>query len=140
MQNKVVVHYRGGKVLKGQTYDFSPQRQTFHLVSTDAAGVRKTYDVCIAELKAVFFVKTFEGDKQYVEKKRFGEVGTTTPLGLKMKITFYDGEIITGASAGYSKGRQGFFVSPIDPQSNNERIYIVSDAVVDVKVGQSAVG
>jgi hypothetical protein len=138
MQNKVVIHYRGGRISKGQTFDFSPQRPTFHLVTMDASGVRKTTEVRIGELKAVFFVKTYEGDKEYVEKREFGEAGTTSPLGLKMKITFYDGEIITGASSGYSKGRQGFFVTPIDPQSNNERIYVVSDAVVDVKVGQEA--
>jgi hypothetical protein len=139
MQNKIVVHYRGGRIVKGHTYDFSPQRPTFHLVVADAGGGRTTHEVRVSELKAVFFVKTFEGNKEYIEKKQFGEVGTNSPLGLKMKITFYDGEIISGASAGYSKGRQGFFVTPIDPRSNNERIYIVSDAVVDIKVGDAAV-
>ena len=84
------------------------------------------------------FVKTFEGNKNYVEKKRFDEAGTTSPLGLKMKITFRDGEVITGASAGYSKGRQGFFVTPIDPESNNERIWVVADSVREVVVGGAA--
>lgn len=140
MPNRIVVRYRDGRVLKGQTYDFSPQRKTFHLMSTDARGVRRTHEVHCADLKAVFFVKTFEGNKEYVEKKRFGESGTISLPGLKMKITFFDGEIIAGASPGYSEERPGFFVTPIDPGSNNTRIYVVSDAATDVKVGLAATG
>jgi hypothetical protein len=140
MPNRIVVRYRDGRVLKGHAYDFSPQRKTFHLVNIDARGIRRNHEVQCADLKAIFFVKTFEGDKEYVEKKEFGEIGTISPPGLKMKITLYDGEIITGASPGYSEGRQGFFVTPIDPECNNNRIYIVSDAAIDVKAGLAATG
>ena len=140
MPNRIVVRYRDGRVLKGHTYDFSPQREIFHLVNIDTRGIRRNHEVHCADLKAVFFVKTFEGDKEYVEKREFGESGTITPPGLKMKIKFYDGETMTGSSPGYSEGRQGFFVIPIDPDSNNNRIYIVSDAATDVKLGSAATG
>jgi hypothetical protein len=140
MPNRIVVRYRDGRVLKGHTYDFSPQRETFSLVNIDAHGTRRTHEVCCADLKAIFFVKTFEGNNEHVEKTQFGESGTISLPGLKIKITFYDGEIISGASPGYSEDRQGFFVTPIDPESNNRRIYVVSDAATDVKAGQEATG
>ena len=140
MPNRIVVRYRDGRLLKGHTYDFSPQREKFHLVNIDSHGIRRNHEVHCADLKAVFFVKTFEGNKEYVEKREFGEIGTIAPPGLKMKIKFYDGEIIAGSSPGYSEGRQGFFLTPIDPESNNNRIYIVSDAAIDVKAGLAATG
>lgn len=58
--------------------------------------------------------------------------------GMKIKVKFADGELIRGTTTGYNKKRKGFFLFPVDPQSNNERIYVVADAVHDVKVGSAA--
>ena len=33
---------------------------------------------------------------------------------------------------GYSPQRRGFFFSPIDPESNNERIFAILSAVKDI--------
>jgi len=136
--NRVVVHFRDGRVLKGSTFDFTPQRPAFHLVTEQPGGQKTTHEIQSKNLKAVFFVKTFEGKKDYVEKKGFGQPGTSPAVGLKLKITFDDGEVITGTSPGYSQNREGFFISPIDPNSNNDRIFVLSGAVTDVKVGAAA--
>jgi hypothetical protein len=58
--------------------------------------------------------------------------------GLKIKLEFSDGEVIRGFSLGFSKERKGFYITPIDPQSNNERIYVIADALRDVKIGSAA--
>ena len=89
-------------------------------------------------MKAIFFVKTLEGNKDYAEKKKFEEVDTSGLKGLKIKAVFFDGEIIRGISLGYSKSSKGFFIIPVDPESNNERIYVITDALRSVKVGEEA--
>jgi hypothetical protein len=52
--------------------------------------------------------------------------------GLKLKITFFDGEVMYGSTQGYEPERKGFFVFPADQDANCDRAYIVKEAVVDV--------
>ncbi|KPJ48944.1 hypothetical protein AMJ40_06600 [candidate division TA06 bacterium DG_26] len=136
-RNRVVVHFRKGKLLKGYTHDFTPAKDVFHLTSEQAEDRGKIHEVHIDDLKAVFFVKTLEGNKDYVETKRFEE-GTGTAQGLKIKLEFFDGEIMSGTSLGYNPNRKGFFVIPVDPQSNNDRIYVVRSALRDIRLGKDA--
>jgi hypothetical protein len=133
-RNRVVVRFKAGRLLKGYTHDFKPMVDAFHLV--DQAG--STHTVRCQDLKAVFFVKTFEGDSKYEEKKNFSEVDCAALKGLKVKLTFLDGEMIRGFSLGYGRDRKGFYLIPIDPKSNNDRIYVVTSALRDVKLGSDA--
>ncbi len=137
-RNLVVVHYKDGRLLKGFTLDFTPLAGVFHLTSELEEDKGKVYDVNVADLKAVFFVKTLHGSTEYKEKKKFEEVDTSRHRGLKIKIVFKDGEIVRGMSLGYSKGRKGFFLIPVDPKSNNERIWVVTDAIQEIQIGSSA--
>lgn len=137
-RNRIVVHFKDGRLLKGYTHDFTPVKDTFHLTSELEHDKGKIYEVFCPNLKAIFFVKTLSGNKDYREKKRFDEVDTSGLRGIKIKIEFNDGEVMCGISLGYSKKRKGFFVIPVDPQSNNERVYVVASAVRDVKLGSAA--
>lgn len=137
-RNRVVVRFKDGRLLRGYTHDFTPVKETFHLTSEEEKDKGNIYDIKTTDLKAIFFVKTLEGKKGYPEKKRFDDVDSSGLRGLKIKIEFHDGEIISGTSHGYSRNRKGFFVTPVDPQSNNDRIYVLTDAVRDVKVGSNA--
>ena len=134
-RNRVVVRFKDGRLLKGYTYDFTPVGETFHLKS---GREKDTLEIRVADLKALFFVRTLEGNKDYSEKSRFDEVDNPQLSGLKIKAKFSDGEVIRGTTQGYSKKRKGFFIFPVDPQSNNERIYVLADALHDVKVGAAA--
>lgn len=137
-RNKVVAHYNDGRLLKGFTHDFTPARDSFHVTSQLEEDFGNTYEVKLSDLKAVFFVKTWKGNLVYKEKKRFDETDTSHLRGLKIKVIFRDGETIRGVSLGYSKAKKGFFVIPLDPRSNNERIYVVAAAVRDVKIAAAA--
>lgn len=137
-RNQVVAHYKDHTLLRGYTHDFTPMKETFHLTSEREEDRGKIYEVRTADLKALFFVKSLEGNIFYKEKKKFEEVDTSALRGLKVKVEFDDGEIIRGISLGYSKKKSGFFIIPVDPHSNNERIYVVADSVRDVKVGNEA--
>jgi len=48
-------------------------------------------------------------------------------------VTFADGETLAGSTLGYDPNRQGFFVFPVDPTSNNVRVYAVTAAVKGVR-------
>ena len=133
-RNKVVARFRNGTSLKGYTHDFTPMKESFHM-TCEGEAVRV---VQVADCKAIFFVKSLEGDKDYSEKKRFDEINSSSLRGLKIKIEFYDGEIIRGVSLGYNKTRKGFYIIPLDPGCNNERIYVVAASVKDVKLGSQA--
>jgi hypothetical protein len=130
IQNKIVVQRLDGSVMRGITLDFMPNKEIFHLVPTDAPPDFKPLAVVVKELKAVFFVKDFKGNRDYHDKKEFD--GNKPAMGRKIKIVFQDGEILIGTTQGYQPGRPGFFVLPADPKSNNDRCYIISSATREV--------
>ncbi len=136
IRNQVVVRFRDGTLQKGYTHDFTPLRDTFHLTLEDGSG--EVLDINISQLKATFFVKSFDGDRNYVEKKFFEQVDQSRFRGLKIRVVFEDGEIIRGISLGYTERKKGFFLIPVDPDCNNDRIYIISEACKDIKVGEIA--
>lgn len=136
--NRVVARFKNGSMMKGYTYDFMPVGNMFHLTPIQEKDKQETLEIRVSDLKALFFVKTLEGDPGYEEKTNFDEVDNPRLRGLKIKVKFSDGEVIRGTTQGYSKIRDGFFLFPVDPKSNNERIYVVADALRDVKVGSAA--
>ncbi len=132
MPNKVVVHYLDGNVERGYTTDFQPNKEIFHLIVEDNG--EKSILVKIINLKAVFFVKNLKGlNKTRVKAKRsFEEIKDKKMIGRKVKVEFTDGEVLFGITLGYSANRRGFFFTPIDPESNNERIFAIINAVKDI--------
>ncbi|HVO68281.1 MAG TPA: hypothetical protein VMT12_17525 [Syntrophales bacterium] len=130
IQNKTVIRYQDGRLIKGITNDFFPNKDIFHLTPTDAAPGSKPLDVRISELKAVFFVKDFGGNPEYNDKKEFEPAKPV--VGRKIKVIFKDGELMVGTTHGYQPGRPGFFVMPADPQSNIERCFVVTSATQEV--------
>jgi hypothetical protein len=131
LQNLVVARYRDGRTIKGTTYDFGPQKKAFHVVPLGEEG-RKVSEVLLSELKAVFFVKSLEGKENYPLAKEVVEE-KAEPVGLmKMKITFFDGETLVGTTHGYALEREGFFIAPLEGDSNNLRIFVISKAVKQV--------
>lgn len=136
-RNLVVARFKDGKMIKGRTFDFSPVKTLFHLLlGEEHEG--EIQEIVVEDLKALFFVKSLQGNKDYKEKKMFDEVNGYSMPGLKIKVKFKDGEVIRGITNAYRPGRKGFFISPVDPQSNNDRIYIVSSSVSRVSTGSEA--
>jgi hypothetical protein len=128
---KVVVKYLNGKVIKGFMQNFSPNKDRFHLIPADKAS-GGTIEVMVKHLKAIFVVRDFIGNPQYDERKKYVE--GEKPSGLKLEVTFTDGEVIAGSTLlGYDPKRQGNFISPADPNSNNIRVFVVSSAVKSVR-------
>lgn len=58
---KIVVRYANGKILKGYSQDFSPTSPHFHVRRNEVAGSDPGQQVLLRDLKAVFFVRNFQG-------------------------------------------------------------------------------
>ena len=125
--SKIVVRYKTGKILKGYTQNFFPNKPMFHLNPLGATGSGHLVEVMVEELKAIFYVRDFTGNAKHVDKKQLapGE----RPQGRLMEVACLDGEVIVGTTTGYDPKRSGFFLFPIDPSANNARVFMVINAV-----------
>ena len=126
MRNKVVVHYPGGPLLKGITNDFFPNKDLFHLTDDDTGEV---HEVALTGIKAVFFVKCFDGDSSYQERSDVERTG----FGKRIQVQFKDGETLVGYCHGFDKDRKGFYVFPADADSNNDRVFVITASTDDVR-------
>jgi hypothetical protein len=131
IKHKVVVRYRDGRMVKGHTLDFAPNKDVFHVA--DANDSSHVAEVSVAAVKAVFYVKDFEGDPSRSVTEDFSKERLDGITGLKLKVTFEDGEVMYGTTNGYTPARKGFFVFPVDEGSNNERVYVLSASTKSVE-------
>ena len=125
---KVVARFREGTLLKGSTQDFFPKKESFH-VQVEGRPGEPLQEVEVSQLKALFFVKTFEGDPQHQSPE---SLDGATGSGRKMLVTFEDGEQMLGFTMGYNPQAAGFFLIPADAESNNERVFVVNAAVTSI--------
>ena len=129
LQVKVVARYRDGRMVKGSTSDFGPNKESFHVLEEDSGTV---VEVLRDDLKAVFFVSSLDGDPRHVEDL---ELEGKSGQGRKIEVELVDGERIAGFTMGFSRNRPGFFVFPADEGSNNSRIFVVTKSVRSVELG-----
>ena len=126
MTNKVVVKFKDNSIAKGQTNNFLPNKTSFHLQQLEGGPI----EVHIEDLKAIFFVKNYDGDKDH--KKTYND--KVPGGGRRIQVKFLDGETITGYTTGYSQDRPGFYIVPSDINGNNERIFVVKTATEKVEM------
>ena len=131
-RSKTVVAYLDGRRLKGYVYNFSPANDRFKLFPRDDAPNSRGTEVHFKDLKAVFFVKDYDGNKDRKKSNEF--TAENHAVGRKIKVVFKDNETLVGTTQGYQPGRSGFFVFPADSHSNNERCYVVSTAAKEVSL------
>jgi hypothetical protein len=132
---RVVARFSDGKVLKGTTQDFFPNRPSFHLIPLEGGN---GLEIRCKQLKAVFFVKSFEGDSKRKDVRGFITAPAETAQGKKIAVRFKDGELLCGYSLSYTPDRDGFFVFPADAGGNNLRVYVLTAAATEVKAGPAA--
>jgi hypothetical protein len=133
---KMVVRFKDRTVIKGQNVDFLPAKRFFQFKCFSGNVVT----VDMEKLKAIFFVKSFQGNEQYNYKFE-----VVIPWGSnKMKIDFMDGESIIGYAQHYNCLRHhvyyseyGFFVTPADFKGNNDRVFVINSAVDKITLLQN---
>ena len=65
MQNRIVLHFIDGKIMKGFTDNFFPNKNLFHVRDKDNGTAT---EIDLLKLKGIFFVKSFEGNRNYKER------------------------------------------------------------------------
>ncbi|HOP26646.1 MAG TPA: hypothetical protein PLM22_02100 [Candidatus Sabulitectum sp.] len=128
--NRVVVHTCTGEIIKGYTADFSKDRPSF-LLTTDEDGVTMHQTIELAGLKAVFFVRSFQGNFLHKTLHTFDDL---SGYGKKVMIKFRDGERFYGRVEVLSPEDIGFFIYPMDSESNTIRAFVIKDFITDVRV------
>lgn len=126
MRDRIVVRYLDGRVAKGYSSDFYPTKDRFPMTDRETG---ERIEVRFADLKAVFFVRSFDTDGQLRPRddiERFG-------LGSKLLVRFLDGENLVGFSSTYGPDRKTFVLFPGDPDSNSLKVVITLDATESVE-------
>jgi hypothetical protein len=126
MANRVVVKFKDNSIVKGQINNFLPNKAFFHPQRVEGGAI----EIHVQDLKAIFFVKNYGGDKAH--KKAYSD--KVPGGGRKIQVRFLDGETIVGYTTGYSPDRPGFFIVPADLKGNNDRIFIVTTATAKVEM------
>jgi len=134
LKKKVVVKYKDGKIIKGWVEDFRSDRESFILYPFIEYSEEERLEIKFSSLKAVFFIKDFAGNKDYKNVRTFDVDTKVTPSQRKIVVLFKDGENLYGTSHSYGPNRKGFFVYPIDPKDNNERIFVLHSAVESIRL------
>lgn len=122
--DKAVIRFKDKMLLKGRTANFSPDNSTFHLKTLNGESV----SVDIDNLKAVFIVKSFEGDRKY----QYNYSDILPWGGRKIKVEFKDGEVIIGYTTYYQSVGNGFFITPADLKGNNKQVFVVTSATKNI--------
>jgi hypothetical protein len=141
--DKVVVQ-AGGQVFKG----YIESQQWEELEGLLVQGPRRLPDVLrlrsaeddtfrevpLNGVKAVFFVKSFEGQGTRNYLKFF----SNAPMvhGIWVQLQFKDGEIMEGIvlNGMHHLIEPGFFLHPTDPDGNNKLIYVLKSSLTDFRV------
>ena len=137
---KTVIHLLDGSLLKGfldhseDEFQEAAARSALaaHVDLRLASGERRHVDLSAA--KALFLVKSFEGQPQYDEVKFFHDAPDIE--GLWVRVRFLDREITEGIVHNSLPffSNAGFFLKPPDPQSNNRMIYILKKSLAELQV------
>jgi len=136
LSQKVVIRYTDGRMLRG----FVAKRKDTVLQDTppDSLEVQdsegRSVKVVASDIKAIFLVKTFEGNPDYAEFKVYSK--RPSGKGVWVRLHFKDGEVIEGVAPNcfetYSKAI--FYITPPDPASNNQGLLISKHYLKEMQV------
>ncbi len=127
--HKVIVRTRDGEVIPG----FANQdriKTTLKIITQQ--GKEQTFS--LNKLKAVFFVKDFQGNPEYDEIKFLNKQSVSSMIWVR--VEFFDGEVLEGKILNNMEliSSPGFFLSPSDQDTNNKRVYVVKSALKNFTV------
>lgn len=129
MLQKVVAHFIDHSIVKGTSADVDPNRPLCHIQTPE----RQTVEVDLTQVKALYFVKDFDGRPEYDETHVPASGDARLHGSRQVELVFGDGEKLGGLMNRYPPNRPFFFVLPMDPASNNIRILVNREAVAHIQ-------
>lgn len=129
-RQRLVIHLKDGRIEYGACFAMNLEADGFKCDLLDKTGhpVNKTEKINFKDLKAVFYVKDFEG-----KPDKHAQLKEWHPLGGEMVVEFQDGECIRGHCLHvYRSDTPRFYLIPDDPDSNNVNILVERSATTGV--------
>lgn len=130
VRQRLVVRFKDGRRVQGVAFALNIRDTGFHLDLCDENGVTtgETTPVRFSEMKAVFYVKSFDGKSNKIQYRY--EPPTE---GTEVVVKFKDGEVVRGFTLQrYDPDDPRFYLVPADPKSNNINILVERTAVEGV--------
>ena len=121
-KSKVVVRLKDKTLLKGEISNFSQSDDFFELEHLNGdLGI-----LYIDNIKAMFFVKSFLGNKNHQYKYKDELLWE----GDKLSLTFADGEKVVGYTQHLDFiSNRGLLITPADVNGNNKHIFASKSAI-----------
>jgi len=114
--------------------EFSPSDRFVEVETADGDHLRAEFE----GLKAVFFIK--DPRRRDLEVHISALDARRPATAASARVEFFDGEVVHGRVAQYSVEEHGFFLFPSAPESNNEQIFVVVQALKTLYVETLADG
>lgn len=123
MRYRIVAHFLSEEIKKGFVFNISPDASILPLMVSRLEFKNINLDL----VKAIFIVKTFDGNCLYQEKKEFNPGKTV--YGRKLSVECCDGETFVGYTVSNPAKKKKFFLIPADPNSNNAKILLNRETI-----------
>jgi hypothetical protein len=128
---KLVISFRNKKIVKGMTYKLDPHSLGFYLVPLEPQGDEERMYVHFSDLKAIYFVRDFEGKFDSSEA-----VQDYPAEGQEARVAFEDGEIIEGRTLHhFDPACLRFFLAPKENRGNNISVLVERSALKGLEIG-----
>lgn len=131
-RNRVAARFLDGRVIKGFAQNFNINRDAFEIQPFDDSAAGAPITIQLSALKAIFFVKDLTSTSRTGRAVGLDEL-ETFPSQRRLVVRFRDGEVIAGATCGYSPDRLGFFLFPLNPTTNNARVFVLRHALESIR-------
>lgn len=128
---KIVVRTKQGEAFRGYVKSARwISRSSLRMTTPEDRELTLDFE----QLKAIFFVREFEGDKSYFETKLLES--DPEQKGLRVRLRFDDNETMEGVAENSLELLQapGFFFWPADAGANNQLIYVIKSALLGFRV------
>ncbi|MGH9462515.1 MAG: DUF6982 domain-containing protein [Vicinamibacteria bacterium] len=128
---KIIARTKNGKCFKGYLRDGRfLTRGILRMTTVDSQEL----PVDLNQLKGVFFVRDFEGNKNHLENKIL--LADPERPGLRVRLRFEDNETMEGVVENHLELLQaaGFFFWPADTEANNDLIFVMKSSLLGFRV------
>ncbi len=130
-RQKLVVRYLDGRLAYGYCLALNPRDVGFHIENVSketGTATGQTTQIRFSELKAVFFVKSFDGNFDKATRHR-----EWAPEGNELVVEFKDGEVIRGVTLHrYDVADPRFYLIPHDDKGNNVSVLVEASSLAGV--------
>jgi len=128
---KIVARTKNGKCFKGYLRDGRfLMRGILRMTTVDSQEL----PVDLNQLKGVFFVRDFDGNKHHLENKIL--LADPERPGIRVRLRFEDNETMEGVIENHLDllEASGFFFWPADPEANNDLIFVMKSSLLGFRV------